>query len=94
MIMINNKDVRSEDYNYTDTPRPGHADFTANKKYKGFNDDRGGGHFSGRITAGIVIAGVIAKKIIKHIDINAKIIQIGGKTDFQKAVDEAIARKK
>ena len=45
-------------------PRPGHADFVALKKFGGFNDIRGGGHFSGRLTLGLVAAGVMAKKLI------------------------------
>ena len=58
-ILIPNEDTRSKDYNYG-TARPGHADFTAYAKYNGFEDYRGGGHFSGRITAAITAAGAIA----------------------------------
>ena len=50
--IIYNKDKKSSDYDkIKDTPRPSHSDYTANIKYKGFNDYRGGGHFSGRLTA-------------------------------------------
>jgi chorismate synthase len=62
-----NNDLRQKDYdsiNYL--PRPSHADFTAYKKYKGFNDYRGGGHFSGRLTCPITFAGSIALQILQH----------------------------
>ena len=59
--------------------RPGHSDYPAYIKYKGFNDVRGGGHFSGRITAPIVFAGNIAKQILKQkgIVVGAHILSIG-----------------
>jgi len=64
-IMFENNNVNSDDYmNLSNTPRPGHADFVAMKKYNNFNDKRGGGHFSGRLTLGLVAAGVIAKKVL------------------------------
>ena len=56
-ITFENSNTISSDYNeFRDIPRPGHADFVAMKKWKGFNDNRGGGHFSGRITVGLVAA--------------------------------------
>ena len=59
LITFENTNVKSKDYEaLKDTPRPGHADFTAMKKFGGFNDYRGGGHFSGRLTLGLVAAGV------------------------------------
>ena len=59
--LIENGDTRSSDYSYLkDTPRPSHADFAAYSKYHGFEDYRGGGHFSGRVTAAIVAVGAIA----------------------------------
>lgn len=62
-IIFKNNNTRSSDYeDLKALPRPGHADFTASVKWNGFNDPRGGGHFSGRITLPIVAAGVIAKK--------------------------------
>lgn len=65
-VVIDNNDKRSRDYSLTkDIARPGHADYTARVKYKGFNDYRGGGHFSGRLTAPIVFAGALAKSILK-----------------------------
>lgn len=92
-IIFDNKDFKSDDYNFvTEIPRPGHADFTARMKYDGFNDYRGGGHLSGRLTLAIVAAGVIAKKIIKPVIINSKIISIGGSTNIKEAVKKAIRR--
>jgi len=59
-ILIPNRDVKSGDYeNLSNTPRPGHADYTGFVKYRGFADPRGGGHFSGRLTAPLVAAGAI-----------------------------------
>ncbi len=78
-IIFRNENTRSGDYaNLLAMPRPGHADFVAAKKFGGFADYRGGGHFSGRITLGLVVAGVIAKKIVSEIKIAAKILEIGG----------------
>ncbi len=69
--VIKNTDTRPNDYTKNkDILRPGHADFTANIKYKGFNDPRGGGHFSGRLTAPIVFAGAICKQLLKAQGIN------------------------
>ena len=92
-IIFKNKTQRSSDYNFIETPRPGHADFTAAKKFEQFNDDRGGGHFSGRITVGLVAAGVIAKKIIPKINISAKLIQAGNNSNIEKAIEQAIINK-
>ena len=82
MISFQNSDIKSSDYTaLKDTPRPGHADFAALKKYNGFNDYRGGGHFSGRITAPLVAAGVVAKKITSNLSYSSQILSIGGKKD-------------
>ncbi|MBA7546869.1 Chorismate synthase [subsurface metagenome] len=82
-ILFENTNIRSKDYSkLRETPRPGHADFVAAKKYGGFEDYRGGGHFSGRLTLGLVAAGVIAKKLIGAIQIKAKLIEAGGTSDM------------
>ncbi len=81
-LIVENKDVDSSKYEkIKDTPRPGHADFTAWHKYGGFNDYRGGGRFSGRITLSFVLAGAIAKQLLKQIlkiEIVAHTVAIGG----------------
>lgn len=94
-LLLENKDVRSSSYAaIRHTPRPGHADFVAHKKYGGFADYRGGGHFSGRLTAALVAAGVVAKKLIQPAHVHAEIVEIGGRSDqFDAAVDEAMAQK-
>ena len=93
-IFFENRDVKSESYKKVqEIPRPGHADFTAKYKYKGFNDYRGGGMFSGRLTAGIVAAGVIAKKLISPVNIKSDIIEIGGKKNYKKILKKAIKEK-
>jgi chorismate synthase len=90
-IIFRNENTRSKDYSaLKKTPRPGHADFVAQQKYKGFADYRGGGHFSGRLTLGLVSAGVVAKKIIENISIEAMLIEAGGISDIEKAIDKAI----
>lgn len=92
-VIFKNEDTRSKDYSkLVEHPRPGHADFTGFKKYKGFNDYRGGGHFSARLTLALVSAGVIAKKIIQPIDIQAKLIKVNGNINIDKAIDDAIAK--
>ncbi len=91
-LITRNSDRISSDYDdFRNVPRPGHADFVAGMKYSGFSDLRGSGHFSGRITWGYVAAGVIAKKIIKPSEIEAKLISAGGDEDIEKALEAAIA---
>jgi chorismate synthase len=92
-LEFENSGKNSEDYESGLFPRPGHADFTSHIKYGGYADYRGGGHFSGRLTVGLVAAGVIAKKIINPVKIESEIIEIGGNRDFDKALDEAIQLK-
>ena len=80
-IVFRNEDTRSQDYEqFRANPRPGHADFTANLKFGGFNDIRGGGHFSGRLTLGIVAAGVI-KKMLYFAKFHAQLVKVGGLAD-------------
>jgi len=80
-LLIMNEDIDSSAYEEIRSKlRPGHADFTAREKYGGFNDWRGGGRFSGRITATFVMAGAVARKIINTIgmEILAHTVEIGG----------------
>lgn len=93
-ILFENKNTRSTDYEkQRAVPRPGHADFTASVRYGGFEDYRGGGHFSGRLTVCLVAAGVIAKKLLKQVSIQAQILEIGGEADLDKGLEKAIAAK-
>ncbi|MEI6080230.1 MAG: chorismate synthase, partial [bacterium] len=86
LIVFDNRETKPKDYeSLKNSPRPGHADFTAWSKFGGFNDYRGGGYFSGRLTAGLVAAGVIAKKIIKNVKIEAELT--GAKNKKIKAND-------
>jgi chorismate synthase len=90
-IITRNSDKISSDYDeFKSIPRPGHADFVSSVKHSGFADMRGSGHFSGRITWGLVAAGVIAKKIAGSADINANLISAGGSEDIGKAIKEAL----
>lgn len=76
-IMIPNENTISKDYEHLQLhPRPGHADFVANKKYNGFHDFRGGGRFSGRLTAAIVAAGSIAKMMLP-MTFEHRLVQVG-----------------
>jgi len=94
LITFENKDTDSEAYERIRfTPRPGQADFVAFQKFGGFNDYRGGGHFSGRLTAGLVAAGVIAKKVLAPITVEARLIEAGGSSDIEGAVDAAIEKQ-
>ncbi len=99
-ILFKNSNTRSGDYEkQRAVPRPGHADFVAHKKFNGFEDFRGGGHFSGRLTVAIVAAGVVAKKVIASllpeykIGIHATILEIGGENDIEKGLQKAIDEK-
>ncbi len=82
--VIHNKNTRSSDYsNLKDCPRPGHADYTANIKYGGYQDAAGGGHFSGRLTAPLCIAGGLCKQWLEQMGIRifARIQSIGSIED-------------
>lgn len=88
--VIRNHNTRSGDYgNLVARPRPGHSDYTAAVRYQGHNDIRGGGHFSGRLTAGIVFAGAVCRQILarRGVEIGAHIYAIAGVHDapFDKA---------
>ena len=92
--LIRNTNTRSGDYdNLRDIPRPGHADYTAQVKYGGFQDVAGGGHFSGRLTAPLCIAGELCLQILARqgVRVRARIVSIGTVTDdaaFDAPVDE------
>src|SRR5580698_5600377 len=91
-IVFENNNTRSADYDaIKNTPRPGHADFALNKKFDGFNDHRGGGHSSGRLTVALVAAGVVAKKILSGTSIEAKLTEAGGSNDIEAAIKKAVA---
>ena len=81
-----NENTQSGDYrNLVKHPRPSHADLVAQQKWDGYNDPRGGGHFSGRITLGVVAAGVVAKKILGNAtEFSTEITEIGGTQDKAK----------
>ncbi len=93
-ILFENKNIRSEDYNkQRSIPRPGHADWVAHQKFGGNEDYRGGGHFSARLTAGIVAAGAIAKKLMTGMTIQAEVTEVAGEKDVEKGLQKAIDAK-
>lgn len=93
-LLFENKNTRSGDYDKQRAiPRPGHADFVANKKFGGHEDYRGGGHFSGRLTACLVAAGVIAKKLLQNISVAATITEVGGEKNIESGLQKAIDAK-
>ncbi len=103
-ILFENNNTRSGDYQkQRAVPRPGHADFVASKKFGGFEDYRGGGHFSGRLTVCLVAVGVIAKKLLAlcpspggeggGVRLHATILEIGGEADLEKGLQKAIDAK-
>lgn len=83
-VIFRNGNTRSSDYDlFRSIPRPGHADFVAGVKWHGFNDPRGGGHFSGRLTLPLVAAGTVAKKILSMlygdaVTVSAELAEIRG----------------
>ncbi len=81
-LMIENHNMKSKDYEkLVHQPRPGHADFVANVKYNGFHDYRGGGRFSGRLTAPLVAAGSLAKMILPF-QFSSEMVRVGTLTDL------------
>jgi len=93
-IFFENTNTRSRDYAALhDTPRPGHADFVATKKFGGYEDYRGGGHFSGRLTLALVAAGVIAKKLIVPVEVTAELLEVGGNSNIEEAIDLAVEKE-
>lgn len=106
-IVFTNGNTLSTDYEqFRTVPRPGHADFTALERFDGWNDPRGGGHFSGRLTLPVVAAGVVAKKLLnayledggfpendKWEGIRARVVELGGLSDssqWDDALDSAM----
>lgn len=96
LIRFLNKNTKSKDYsNLVKHPRPSHADYVGMLKYDGFNDYRGGGAFSGRLTLGLVAAGVVAKKLLPC-EYNTNIVSLKGETDkskFEDILKETILKK-
>ncbi len=97
-LLFENNNTRSSDYaKQRAVPRPGHADWVAGRKFGGFEDYRGGGHFSGRLTVALVAAGVIAKKLLSAVSpdiaVKASILEIGGEKDPEKGLQKAIDAK-
>lgn len=93
-ILFDNENTRSADYErQRSIPRPGHADFVANKKFGGFEDYRGSGHFSGRLTLCLVAAGVIAKKLMPDVSIQACLTEVGGLPSVEAGIQKAIDLK-
>jgi len=103
-IVFENNNIKSSDYEkIKHTPRPGHADFVLHEKFNGFNDYRGGGHSSGRLTLALVAAGVVAKKITQRAflentsqptcKIEATLVEAGGNSNIEEAIETAIANQ-
>ncbi len=94
-VLFENTNTRSGDYsNLLRQPRPSHADLVAQRKFDGANDPRGGGHFSGRLTLGLVAAGVVAKRVIgSEVQFATRIAEIGGcaeESRFDEVIEAAM----
>ncbi len=90
-VLFANSNTRSADYDaLKNMPRPGHADFVLAQKFSGFNDYRGGGHSSGRLTVALVAAGAIAMQVLKGVTITATVTEAGGSADVATAVAKAV----
>lgn len=88
-IAFENQNQLSNDYTpFVSHFRPSHADFVAHHKFKGYNDPRGGGHFSGRLTVALTAAGVVAKQLLPNARFFTSICSIGGESDPAKFDDE------
>lgn len=94
-MTVANKETRSSDYDIIkDLPRPAHADYPARIKYGGFNDYRGGGRFSGRVTVALIMAGAVAKKLLSNFDVDVLAYTTAiGKTKMEKAPSAAEIHK-
>lgn len=93
-ILFDNENTRSADYERQRAiPRPGHADFVAHEKFGGFEDYRGSGHFSGRLTLCLVAAGVVAKKLMPQVSIQASLVEVGGLPSVEEGIQRAIELK-
>jgi len=90
-LLVRNQDVRSGDYPTDRPPRPGHADWPLRVKWSGFQDPRGGGTASGRLTVGLVLAGTLARRMLPGVSFAARLLEAGGRTDIEAAVAEARA---
>jgi len=92
LLQIDNVDADPGPYEQLRfTPRPGHADLVAAKKFGGFHDPRGGGHFSGRLTVALVAASVVARKILGPVAFESRVLEAGGRADVETVVAEAVA---
>lgn len=98
-VLFENTNTRSGDYsNLVRQPRPSHADLVAQRKFAGANDPRGGGHFSGRLTLGLVAAGVVAKRVIEsnELTFTTRIAEVGGCADesrFDEVIEAAMRER-
>ncbi len=89
LIWMENRDVVDDGHDPVIHPRPGHVDLVANHRYRGFQDPRGGGAFSGRLTACLVVAGVVARRLIPDVTIRAVLVRAGGSEDVHEAIRAA-----
>lgn len=93
-LLFENRAARPQDYEtMRNTPRPGHADFVLDQKFNGYQDYRGGGHSSGRLTLLLVAAGVVARKILPPLTIQSQVLEAGGNPDIEAAVSQALEKQ-
>lgn len=92
LIWLDNADPRDDGQVAARLPRPGHADLVSLQRYGGFADPRGGGAFSGRLTAALVAAGAVARTLLPEIELHARVVSVGGRDDIHGAVAEAAAQ--